>query len=41
MVAHEIAKYSFHSKTNGILLNSVLPCVAPDVMNDCKNIFIN
>ena len=28
VVAHEIAKFSFHSKTGGILLNSVPPCVA-------------
>ena len=37
-VAHEIAKFSFINKSDGILLNSVPPCVANFVMNDCNNI---
>ena len=37
-VAHEIAKFSFINKSDGILLNSVSPCVPNFVMNDCNNI---
>ena len=37
-VAHEIAKFSFIGKSDGILLNNVPPCVANFVMNDCNNI---
>ena len=40
-VAHEIAKFSFISRSDGILLNSVPPCVANLVMNDYNNLLIN
>ena len=36
-VAHEIAKFSFINKSDGILLNSVPSCVVNFVMNDCNN----
>ena len=38
--AHEIAKFSFDSMSDGILCNSVPPCVANYVMNDSKTIII-
>lgn len=38
MVAHEIAKFSFDSRSDGILFNSVPPCVANFIMNDCMNV---
>jgi len=38
--AHEIAKFSFDTMSDGILCNSVPPCVANYVMNDCKTIVI-
>ena len=37
-VAHEIAKFSFDSRSDGMLCNSVPPCVANYVTNDCKNL---
>ena len=37
-VAHEIAKFSFDSRSEGLLCNSVPPCVTAFVMNDCKNL---
>ncbi|XBH99224.1 hypothetical protein VPH35_128610 [Triticum aestivum] len=37
-VAHEIAKFSFDSRSEGILCNSVPTCVTAFVMNDCKNL---
>jgi hypothetical protein len=37
-VAHEIAKFCFNSRSDGVLCNSVPPCVASFVMNDCKNL---
>ena len=37
-VAHEIAKFSFDSRSDDVLCNSVPPCVANYVMNDCKNL---
>ena len=37
-VVHEIAKFSFNNKSDGILINSVPACVAAAVMNDCINI---
>ena len=37
-VAHEIAKYSFDNRSDGVLLNSVPPCVADFVADDCMNI---
>ena len=41
-VAHEIAKFSFSSRSDGILFNSVPPCVVYAVTNDCKNfLFLN
>ena len=36
-VAHEIAKFSFSTRSDGILFNSVPPCVVYAVTNDCKN----
>ncbi|EMS61617.1 hypothetical protein TRIUR3_03612 [Triticum urartu] len=35
-VAHEIAKFSFDSRSEGLLCNSVPPCVTAFVMNDCS-----
>ena len=35
MTAHEIAKFSFDSRSNGVLCNTVPPCVANCVMNNC------
>ena len=40
-VAHEIAKFCFDSRSDGVLCNSVPPCVARFVMNDCKNFVIS
>ena len=40
MGAHEIAKFSFVNRFDGVSLNSVLPCVAEVVIVDCMNIFI-
>ena len=37
---HEIAKFSFDTMSDGILCNSVPPCMANYVMNDCKTIVI-
>ena len=37
-VAHEIAKFSFENRSDGVLLNSVPPCVADFVTDDCMNI---
>ncbi|VAH50600.1 unnamed protein product [Triticum turgidum subsp. durum] len=37
-VAHEIAKFSFDNRSDGVLLNSVPPCVADFVTDDCMNI---
>ena len=37
-VAHEIAKFSFSTRSDGILFNSVPPCVVYAVTNDCKNL---
>ena len=37
-VAHEIAKFSFNNKSDGVLINSVLACVEHVVLNDCINI---
>lgn len=39
MVSHEIEKFSFDNRSNGVLLNSVPPCVEYAVMNDFMNIF--
>ena len=39
-VAHEIAKFCFNNKSDGILINSVPPCVAKVVTDDCTNIVI-
>ena len=38
-VAHEIAKFSFVNRSDGVSLNSVPPCVAEVVIDDCMNIF--
>ena len=38
-IAHKIAKFSFISRSDGILLNSAPSCVANFVMNDCNNLF--
>ena len=35
-VAHEIAKFSFSTRSDGILFNSVPSCVVYAVTNDCK-----
>ena len=35
--AHEIAKFSFDNRSDGLLYYSVPPCVVYSVMNDCKN----
>jgi hypothetical protein len=40
-VAHETAKFSFDTRSDGILFNSVLPCVVYAVTNDCKNISLD
>ena len=37
MAAHEIAKFSFDNRSDGLLYYSVPPCVVYSVMNDCKN----
>ncbi|XP_044443990.1 uncharacterized protein [Triticum aestivum] len=37
-VVHEIAKFSFDSRSDDVLCNSVSPCVGNYVMNDCKNL---
>jgi hypothetical protein len=37
-VVHEIAKFCFDSRFDGVLCNSIPPCVASFVMNDCKNL---
>ena len=39
--AHEIAKFSFSTRSNGILISSVPPCVVYVVTNDCKNICLD
>ncbi|XBH54147.1 hypothetical protein VPH35_076510 [Triticum aestivum] len=39
-MAHEIAKFSLDSRSDGALCNSVPPCVATFVMNDCKNMVL-
>ena len=36
LVAHEIAKFSFINRSDGILINSV-----PPYMGDCMNIYFN
>ena len=38
--AHELAKFSFDNRFDGFLLNSVLPCVANIVLNDCMNLAV-
>ena len=38
MVAHEIAKFSFDNRSDGIIFSSIPPCVANFVMNDCTKI---
>ncbi|XBI98119.1 hypothetical protein VPH35_018379 [Triticum aestivum] len=40
-MAHEIAKFCFDSTLDVVLCNSVPPCVASLVMNDCKNFVIS
>ena len=40
-VAHEIAKFGFISRSDGLLVNSVPPCVVYAVMNDCNNLLFN
>ena len=40
-VAHEIAKFSFNSRSDGLLVNSVPPCVVYAVMTDCNNLLFN
>ena len=37
-VAHEIVKFSFDNRSDGVLLNSVPACVADFVTDDCMNI---
>ena len=39
MVAHEIAKFSFNNKSDGVLSNSVPACVEHAVMNDCIKVY--
>jgi hypothetical protein len=39
-VAHGIAKFSFDSRSDGVLCNSVPPGVANYVIDDCKNLVI-
>ena len=39
-VAHEIAKFSFGSRSDGLLCNSVPSCVTTFVMKDCKNFIL-
>ena len=38
MMTHGIAKFSFDNRSDGILFNIVLPCVAQSVMNDFTNV---
>lgn len=38
-MAHEIAKFNFINRSDGVLLNSVPPCVAEVVMDNCMNVF--
>ena len=40
-VAHEIAKFSFNSWSDGLLVNSVPPGVAHAVITDCNNLLFN
>ena len=40
-MAHEIAKFSFISRSDGLLVNSVPPCVVYAVMTDCNNLLFN
>ncbi|KAI5006698.1 hypothetical protein ZWY2020_033941 [Hordeum vulgare] len=40
-VTHEIAKFSFDSRSDGVLCNCVPPCMANYVMNDCKTLVIS
>ena len=35
-MAHEVAKFSFSTRSDGILFNSVSPCVVYAVTNDCQ-----
>ena len=39
--AHEIANFSFDSRSNGILDGSVPPSGVSAIMNDCKNVLLN
>ena len=41
MMTHEITKFNFINRYDGILINSVPPCVARAVTNDCTNICVN
>ena len=41
VVAYEIAKFSFNSRSDGLLVNSVSPCVAYAVITDCNNLLFN
>ena len=40
-VAHKIAKFSFNSWSDGLLVNSVPPGVAHAVITDCNNLLFN
>ena len=41
MMTHEIARFNFDNRFDGLLLNSFSPCVAFAVMMDCNNVLIN
>ena len=38
-VAHQIAKFSFDNRPDGLLCNSFPPCVVNAVRNDCMQLF--
>lgn len=40
-LAHQIAKFSFYSRSKGLLVSSIPPNVVAVVMDDCKHILIN
>ena len=39
VVAHQIPKFSFDNRSDGLLSNSFPPCVAKTVRNDCIQLF--
>ena len=38
VMAHKIAKFSFHNKSDDVVINSVSPCMVKAVTNDCMSV---